>query len=48
MVAKQEHVSPEKTGLIVAAEEGLKANIFTTEIEAITWLDSEHSAPSAH
>jgi hypothetical protein len=38
MVARQEHICPEKTGLLVAAEEGLHANIFDDESEALDWL----------
>src|ERR1700748_1160986 len=37
LVAKPEHVSPHKIGLVVAAEEGLNANIFTDEPDAIAW-----------
>ncbi len=40
VVAKPEHLCPQKTGLIVAAEEGLQASIFTEEIAALAWLDS--------
>ena len=39
MVARHEHICPDKTGLLVAAEKGLKANIFVTEAEAIAWLN---------
>ena len=39
MVARIEHICPEKTGLLVAAEKGLMAHICDTEIEAKTWLD---------
>jgi hypothetical protein len=47
IVANEEHICPKKIGLIVAAEEGLHANIFTSEREAIAWLDSESNSPSA-
>ena len=40
MVARREHICPHKTGLLVAAEEGLQANIFEDEAAAIAWLDS--------
>ena len=43
MVARHEHICPQKTGLLVAAEEGLQANIFDTEAPAIAWLDSFHA-----
>ncbi len=39
VVARREHICPEKTGLLVAAEEGLQATIFETEPDAIAWLD---------
>ena len=44
MVARYEHICPEKTGLLVAAEQGLAANIFETEADAILWLDARTSA----
>jgi hypothetical protein len=40
MVARPEHICPHKTGLLVAAEEGLHANIFDAEGPAVAWLDS--------
>jgi len=40
LIARPELVCPKKTGLLVAAEEGLRANIFTTEPEAAAWLDT--------
>ena len=43
VVARPEHICPDKTGLLVAAEEGLQANIFDTEAPAIAWLDSFHA-----
>ena len=39
MVAREEHICPAKTGLLVAAEEGLHANIFPSEEAAVAWLD---------
>jgi len=45
MVARPEHICPHKTGLLVAAEEGLQANIFDAEGPAIAWLDSFHAQP---
>jgi hypothetical protein len=44
VVAQPEHICPEKTGLLVAAEEGLDAYICTAETEAIDWLNA--SAPN--
>ena len=43
VVARPEHICPHKTGLLVAAEEGLQANIFDAEAPAIAWLDSFHA-----
>lgn len=40
MVAQRQHISPEKVGLLVAAEEGLDASIFEQECDAIAWLDA--------
>jgi hypothetical protein len=45
VVAKEQHICPEKTGLLVAAEEGLSAAIFTTETEALSWLNSIQGRP---
>jgi hypothetical protein len=39
-VARREHICPKKTGLLVAAELGLQANVFETEIDALAWLDN--------
>ncbi len=41
MVARVEHICPEKTGLLVAAEEGVHAFICVTEAKAIAWLDAQ-------
>src|SRR5689334_4419134 len=39
VVARPEHICPEKTGLLVAAEEGLRANIFEEqEATAFNWV----------
>jgi len=43
IVARPEHICPHKTGLLVAAEEGLQANIFDAEPSALAWLDSLHA-----
>jgi hypothetical protein len=42
LVARAEHICPERTGLIVAAEEGLHAHICAQEEEAVAWLDKWH------
>jgi len=39
VVARHEHICPQKTGVLVAAEEGLHAHICEFESEAIAWLD---------
>jgi hypothetical protein len=40
VVARNEHICPEKTGLVAAAEEGLRANVFNeSESEALAWLE---------
>jgi hypothetical protein len=41
MVARREHICPQETGLLVAAEEGLQAHICESESEAIAWLDAQ-------
>lgn len=43
LVAKEEHICPNRIGLLVAAEEGLNANIFTHESLAVAWLESTAS-----
>jgi len=40
VVARPEHICPEKTGLLVAAEKGLDAHICDAEPEAIAWLET--------
>jgi hypothetical protein len=40
MVARPEMIDPEKFGVTVARNRGLESNIFTTESEAIAWLDA--------
>ena len=39
VVARREHICPEKTGLLVAAEEGLQGSIFEAEADALAWLN---------
>jgi hypothetical protein len=41
MVARYEHICPQKTGLLTAAEEGMQAHICESEAEAIAWLDAQ-------
>jgi hypothetical protein len=40
VVARHEHICPNKTGLLVAAEQGLHAHICESEHEAVAWLDA--------
>ena len=43
VVARPEHICPQKTGLLVAAEEGLRAHICNTEADALSWLDAQEA-----
>jgi hypothetical protein len=40
MVARAEMIDPQKFGMLVASNRGLISNIFTTEAEAVAWLDA--------
>jgi len=40
MVARAEMIDPQKFGVTVATNRGLVSNIFTTEAEAVAWLDA--------
>jgi hypothetical protein len=44
IVARRDHICPEKVGLLVAAEEGLDAHICETEAEAASWLQAMSSS----
>ena len=39
VIARSEHICPKKTGLLIAAEEGLDAHICESVNEAVAWLD---------
>ena len=39
MIARREHICPEKVGLLVAAEEEMRAHITASEADAIAWLN---------
>ena len=41
MIAKPEMIDPHKFGVTVAVNRGLVSNIFTTETEALAWLDAK-------
>ena len=45
MVALPEMIDPQKFGVTVAANRGLVSNIFTTEAEALAWLDAARRTP---
>jgi hypothetical protein len=46
VVARVEHICPQKIGLVVAAEEGMGAHICSAEDEALAWLDAvQHETP---
>lgn len=40
LVARPEHICPQRTGLLAAADEGLHAGIFDNIPDAIAWLDA--------
>jgi hypothetical protein len=40
MVARAELIHPRKFGVLVGANRGLVSNIFTTEVDAVAWLDA--------
>jgi hypothetical protein len=40
VVARPEMIDQDRFGVIVAANRGLVSNIFTTEADALTWLDA--------
>ena len=42
MVAKAEMIHPQKYAVTIAADLGLVSNIFTSELKARTWLDTQH------
>jgi hypothetical protein len=44
MVAKPEFIDPQKIGVIMAQNRGITADVFTTEVAAIAWLDGRSSA----
>ena len=44
LVARPEHIDPEKFGVTVAANRGWDADVFVTEADAIGWLDGKPRA----
>lgn len=43
MVAMPEHIHPEKFGVTVAADSGLRGDIFTSERDALEWLLAQNT-----
>jgi len=41
-VLRPEYICPERTGIVVAAEEGLHAHVCSNEHEALEWLNVWH------
>ncbi len=44
-VLRPDIVDPQKIGVLMAQNRGVKTEIFTTEAEALTWLDAGAAAP---
>ncbi|HUQ11509.1 MAG TPA: hypothetical protein VM146_14445 [Steroidobacteraceae bacterium] len=42
LVARPELIDPDKIGVLMAQNRGVSAEVFTTELAAIAWLDSRH------
>ena len=42
LVTKAEMIDPQKLGVMVARNFGAIADVFTSEADAISWLDGEH------
>jgi hypothetical protein len=40
VVIREEHLLPERPGLVAAMEEGLRAHVCASEDEALAWLDA--------
>jgi hypothetical protein len=41
LVARPEHIHPEKFGVKVASDRGMRGNVFTSEHDALEWLLAE-------
>jgi len=41
MVARAEMITPDKIGITIATNRGLRSDVFTDEAEAIKWLQTE-------
>lgn len=44
VVARHEHICPRRSGILAAAEEGLRAEVFEAEADAVAWLDAGRDA----
>jgi hypothetical protein len=42
MVARPELIDPDKIGVLMAQNPGVSADVFTSEVAALAWLDSRH------
>ena len=43
VVTRAELVDPQKIGVVMAQNRGVSGDVFTTEAEALAWLDSRHA-----
>lgn len=46
VVARPEFIDPEKIGVLMAQNRGGSGDVFTTEAEALAWLDSRGAGPA--
>ena len=46
LVARPEHIHPERFGVKVASDRGLRGNVFTSERDALEWLLAERQGDS--
>jgi hypothetical protein len=42
LVARPEFIDPEKIGVLMAQNRGVSGDVFTTEAQALAWLDSRN------
>jgi hypothetical protein len=42
LVARPELIDPDKIGVLMAQNRGVSADVFTSEVAALAWLDSRH------
>jgi len=41
LIVSPEMIAPDKIGVTIAANRGLRSDVFTTETDAVTWLQAE-------